>query len=360
MTAAIETGPVSRLDPERACRRVTPAQPVRLKLDANEGPVPPVDLLLDRLRRTAPELIRRYPDASDLESVLAERFGVDPEQVLVTAGADEALDRCCRAFLSPERLMLLPMPAFEMLERYARLAGGGVVPVPWNPGPCPVHAMLAAVSPQVGIVAVTVPNNPTGEVTGPAALEQLAAAAPRALLLLDHAYAEYADQDLTSTALTLPNAVVVRTFSKAWGLAGCRVGYALGPARLIGLLRAAGGPYPVAGPSLALALAQLRLGAEAVTAHVARVRTERTSLAALLAAGGAVPRESQANFVFADFGDRAGAVQAALAAQGILVRGFPGRPGASTGLRITLPGSAAGFAELRRALERILPIQGAA
>jgi histidinol-phosphate aminotransferase len=337
-----------------AYRRPQHSSAIRLKLDGNEGPAVTLEPLLDTLRLAGSELFRRYPDAAALEATLAQRFGVDPAQVLVTAGADEAIDRCCRAFLAPGRTTLIAAPGFEMFDRYTALAGAELLSVPWSPGPFPTADLLARLDRDVAIVAVVSPNNPTGEVATFADVERIAAAAPQALILLDHAYVEYAEEDLTSSALSLPNVIVVRTFSKARGLAGCRVGYAIGPAQLIGTLRAAGGPYPVAAPSLALAGWQLECGAPAMAAHVEQVRRERIALSAFLAARGITPRESQANFVYADFGTRVTFRQAALAAQGIAVRGFAGRPGAENGLRITLPGNEPEFAQLTAALDLVL------
>lgn len=355
MSAGIQDGARSRADSSRTYRRAAAPGPVRLKLDANEGPPLQLEWLLEELQRAGTEWARRYPNAQELEARLAARFDVEPDRVLVTAGADEALDRCCRAFLSPGGTLLVAEPTFEMLPLYARLSGGDLVGVPWAPGPFPIQEMLKSVARRTAIITIVSPNNPTGEVASGSDLERLAAAAPHALILLDHVYAEYADEDLTGTALRLPNVVTVRTFSKAWGLAGCRVGYVVGARVVIDALRAAGGPYPVAGWSLALAAARLEQGGAELAAHVGRIRLERARLTTLLGGLGQVPRQSQANFVFADFGPDAGRVQAALAADGILVRGFPGRPGAETGLRITLPGDPDAFAELGGALERILP-----
>lgn len=347
-------GPLSRVDPDLAYRRRPPTGTVRLKLDSNEGARPALDLMVEVLRAGGPELLRRYPDATALEAALAHRCSVEAARVLVTAGADEAIDRCCRAFLTAGRTMLVPDPSFEMLDRYAALAGGELVPVPWTPGPFPTAEMIECLDERTALIAVVSPNNPTGEVATLDDVRRLAAAAPGALVLLDHAYVEYADEDLTASALALPNVVVTRTFSKAWGLAGCRVGFVLGSAGVIAALRAAGGPYPVAGPSVAFAALQLERGAPAMAAHVAQVRRERAELFALLAARGAAPRPSQANFVYVDLGPRAAFVHTALAAQGILVRDFPDRPGAATGLRITLPGDAEAFAHLTAALDLAL------
>lgn len=338
-------GPVPGLDPALAYRRPTPAGPVTLKLDANEGPSPAIEPMLEALRREGAELLRRYPDAAPLEQALARRFGIHPAQVLVTAGGDEAIDRCCRAFLAPGRSLLLPEPTFEMFGRYARLARGETVSVPWLPGPFPVAGVLDRIDRRAALVAVVSPNNPTGEVATPDDLRRISAAAPRALVLLDAAYAEYTEADLTGAALALPNVVVIRTFSKARGLAGCRVGYVMGPADIIAALRAAAGPYPVAAPAIALAAAQLEQGEMAMTAHVERVRAEREELSRRLQRWGVPPRRSQANFVYAEFGPLASRIHAELASNGILVRYFPGA------LRITLPGEPEAFARLVTALE---------
>jgi histidinol-phosphate aminotransferase len=354
MSVSAKAGPLSRVHSAQAYRRRPPPGAIQLPLDANEGPPPALDLMVDALRAAGPELLRRYPDATALEAALAQRSGVEPARVLVTAGADEAIDRCCRAFLSAGATMLVPDPSFEMLDRYAARAGGELVLVPWAAGPFPTAAMLERLDERTALIAIVSPNNPTGEVATLEDVRRLAGAAPDALILLDHAYVEYADEDLTASALALPNVVVTRTFSKARGLAGCRVGFVLGSAEVIATLRAAGGPYSVAGPSVAFAARQLECGDAAMAAHVAQVRRERAVLSAVLAARGIAARRSQANFVYADFGPRAAFVHAALAAQGILVRDFPDRPAAATGLRVTLPGDVEAFAHLTAALDLVL------
>jgi histidinol-phosphate aminotransferase len=324
-----------------------------LRLNSNEGPRARQALLAE-LAALDPELLRCYSDAAALEAALAERIGVDPERVIVTAGADEALDRICRAFAGPDRSLLLPEPAFEMFERFAALAGAPIVKVSWFDDAFPVDQVLGCLDARTGVVVIVSPNNPTGAVAAAQDVRRIAAAAPRAVVLIDHVYVEYADEDLTPALLDLENVIVVRTMSKAWGLAGCRVGYAVGSPNAIAMLRAAGAPYPVAAPSIALALAQLRGGEAALRAHVTQVRAERVNLRELLCTRGVDARASQANFVLADFGRRAGFVRDGLGTRGILVRGFPGRAGLETSLRITLPGDPADFERLTGALETVL------
>jgi histidinol-phosphate aminotransferase len=352
-TATRSPGPVSRIDPEAAYTRATAAAPALLRLDSNEGVLPPQALLAE-LAGADPELLRRYPEVAALEAALATRLAVEPERVIVTAGADEAIDRACRAFLEPGHTLLLPDPCFDMFDRCAALAGGTLVRVPWRAGAFPVDAFVERLDGRTAVVVVVSPNNPTGAVATLAQVRRLAAAAPNALLVLDHVYVEYADEDLTPGVANLPNVLVLRTFSKAWGLAGCRVGYAVGSPYVIGVLRAAGGPYSVAAPSIALARAQLERGEDGLRAHVGRIRTERGLLAARLAAaggGGLEPQPSQANFVLVECGARAQSIRASLAGRGVVVRDFPGRPGLETSLRITLPGNAADFGRLCAALD---------
>ena len=164
-----------------------------------------------------------------------------------------AIDRLCRAYLAPGRRIVMPQPTFVMLPYYAALAGAEIDAVPWREGPYPLEAVLDAVTEQTAVIVVVSPNNPNGAVATAADLRALAEAAPHAVLLVDLAYAEYADEDLTAAALSHPSAVVVRTISKAWGLAGLRVGYAVGSPELIAILRVAGGPFSVSGLSLAVA-----------------------------------------------------------------------------------------------------------
>jgi histidinol-phosphate aminotransferase len=350
-TTRTSTGPRSWIDPASAYRRPAPRAGA-LRLDGNEGLLPSPAVLAE-LAKADPELLRRYPEVGELEAVLASRLGVGPERVIVAAGADEVIDRACRAFLTSGRTLLLPEPSFDMLDRYAALAGGELVQVRWTGDAFPVNAFLDAIDSRTAIIAVVSPNNPTGSVATLDDVRRISAAASEALVLLDHAYVEYADADLTGAVLALPNVLVVRTLSKAWGLAGCRVGYGLGSPYIVSVLRAAGGPYPVAAPSVALALRQLASGSAPLATHVARVREERESLTRALAARGLAPRASQANFVFVRCGARTAFLSSGLAALGIVVREFTDYES----LRITLPGHAAQFERLTTAIEAVLEPQ---
>ncbi|MEQ8766772.1 MAG: aminotransferase class I/II-fold pyridoxal phosphate-dependent enzyme [Planctomycetota bacterium] len=332
-----------------------PSAPVDLRLDGNEGIAPPAELL-QALAEIGPEVLRCYPDAKPLEMALAERYGVTADRVIVTAGADEALDRIARSVLGPGRELILPVPTFEMIERYARLAGADVVHVPWGDDPFPVEQILAARTERTAAVAVVTPNNPTGASVSREQLMRLAEAMPDVLLIVDAAYGEFAEDDITGLALTLENAVVTRTFSKAWGLAGLRVGYALGPAEIIGWLRVAGGPYSVARPALAVAHRRLETGEADMQQFLETVRDQAKRLTARLEGWGVKVASSEANFILVQL-ENAAWVHQALGGLGIAVRAFPGRAGLDDRLRITLPGTEEGFQRLESALRTIFEPQ---
>lgn len=321
---------------------------IDLCLDANEGPaVSP--LLVAAWQRLDPEAMRRYPTTHALEAAIATKFAVTADRVLVTAGADEALDRFCRAVLAPGRDIVLPEPTFEMLPRYVRLSGATAVSVPWLSGTYPIDAVLSASNERTVAVAFVSPNNPTGLAGTRQELERLLIACPDRWVLVDLAYAEFAADDVTDLALRHENAVIVRTLSKAWGLAGLRIGWVMGSPRVIDWLRRAGSPYTVSGPAVALGLARLGQSNREFEEYVATIRCERRELFTLLQMLGAVPWPTQGNFILARFKD-ATFVEDAMAGLGIAVRRIVGKPGLEETIRITCPGDDRAFARLRAAL----------
>lgn len=332
---------------ERPYRTPPFPQPIELWLDGTEGLAPAPSLLEGY---ADPSLLPRYPDASALEAAIASRLSVRPESILVTAGADDALDRFCRAFLSRGDELIVPTPTFEMILRYARLAGASVLEIPWD-GAFPLEAIVQAAHGATKAIAVVSPNNPTGATVSSEELARLAALGPK--LLVDCAYGEFADEDLLPLAATLPNAIAFGTFSKAWGLAGLRVGFAAGPPKDIEAMRSAGAPYPVSSLSLAIALRWLEEGRAQVRAATDEVRRERRELAALLEELGVESSPSQANFLLART-SHAAWLRSCLAGLGVAVRSFPGRPGLEDALRVSLPGEPKQFSRLCAALTAAL------
>ena len=318
-----------------------------IDLSMNEGGAPPRRCLrvLDRI---GPTILCKYADPAPLEEAYAAYLATAPANVLATTGGDDAIDRVMRAFLAPGQEMVFPTPTFEMVPRCARMARGDLVPVEYEWGKLPHDEILEAVNDRTGLVAVLTPDNPTGRAFSTRSLLRLAEALPpRVTLMVDLAYAEFAAEDPTSDLIEVPRAVMIRTLSKAWGLAGLRVGFAVGPRERIDILRRFGGPYPLTGPSIAIALDRLRNGVGEMRDFVEFVRTRRERLAAVIRAVGGAPEPSQTNFVLASFADARWIVRG-LAAQNVLVRHFAHLPEYA---RITVPRDDMEFRRVARALE---------
>ncbi|GAB4296281.1 MAG: hypothetical protein Kow0090_11320 [Myxococcota bacterium] len=351
-----------KIKPSPILERVTPYHPPRpfapvsLKLDANEGSLPSPELLDEALSING-EALRKYPDASALEKEIASAFNLPQEKILVTAGADDAIERVLRALLTPEREIVIPVPTFEMFERYIGLADAKAVEIPWLDEKFPLEEVIGAINEKTAILTIVSPNSPTGFVISDDELKKLSAAAPNAIILVDLAYTEFANDDLMDIATSLPNAVVLRSFSKALGLAGIRVGWVYAPQEVIGWLRAVGHPYAVSAPSIQIASAKLKRGKSEVVAFCERIKTERSELTRLLQKLGANPFPSQANFILARFKD-AGWLYDALVALGISVRIFPENPYLENCARITLPGNETDFLRLTQALKTIFAPEG--
>lgn len=306
--------------------------------------------------------VSQYPvSAPLLEATLAERFGLKPEQVLVTAGADQSIQLLSLvAFYQGKTrggTLVFPEPSFSVFPLQARVFEGEVVGVPWTPGTAfPREAVLKAIDAQTRLVTLVSPNNPTGDAMTADDVEAVAkrasVAAPEAVVVVDCLYGDYADVDLTNFGLKFENVIVLRSFSKL-GFAGDRVGYAMGSVERINKLRRFSLPYPVAETSLRRALWACNEGKERVTSLIAESKNQREQLFKLLTELGGNPIKSSANFILCRFADPDW-VYRALSALGILVRAYPKDPQLAPYLRITCPGNKAAFAELCQSLKTVL------
>jgi len=286
----------------------------------------------------------RYPEPQPaaLVDALVRLYGVRREQLLVGRGSDEAIDLLVRAFCRAGRdAVLIQPPTFGMYAVCARIQDAGVVEAPLRRDfTLDVDATLAAVSSAVKLVFVCTPNNPAGSVVPRADVERLAQAlAGRALLVVDEAYVEFADEGSVIDLLDRhENVAVLRTLSKAWALAGARIGCLLAHPDVVALLRRIMPPYPLPLPSVNAALLALSGWGQAnARAHIDVVRAERirmrTALARLPGVRAVLP--SQANFLTVRFDD-AGAVYRRLFDAGIVVRDVRRYPGLDDALRITI------------------------
>lgn len=317
--------------------------PIELDLSRNEGRPTLGGLSLDP--ETVAALTSRYPDTSRLKSLVAMRIGVPPEQVLVTAGGDDALFRC---FLRTTGDVVATTPSFEMISRYCDQVGTDLTEVRWWDGAFPIAGFLEVGADMAVIVS---PNNPTGGVISAADLRKVSAETN--LVVLDAAYTEFADEDLTPLALNLGNVVVIRTLSKAFGLAGLRVGYLLGRADLVAELGGYGSPYSLSGLSASLAADVLEDSPDRAEDFARAIADERRALGEVLDGLGVSHLPSQANFVLLTGVDDGWLVSAA-ASLGVALRWFPDRPELAGCVRVTLPGEEGDFSRLVETLRSAL------
>lgn len=308
------------------------SSPVDLDLSRNEGSPSVTEVDLDTGEIAT--VTSRYPDTTRLRALVADRNGVSPDRVLVTAGGDDALFRCFLANRSGA--VVSTTPSFEMIRRYAAQVETPLVEVPWWEGDFPIEDFLDEAAGEPGMAVVVSPNNPTGNVISPSDLRKLAGSYP--LVVLDAAYIEFADEDLTSEALGLENVVVIRTLSKAYGLAGLRVGYVLGSADRIDRLAGFGSPYSLSGLSASLAARVLVETPQRAAEFSLRVMSRRDRLTAFLDDLDCRPLPSQANFVLAtDVAPRW--VVPASASLGVGLRSWVDRRELARCVRVTVPGS---------------------
>jgi histidinol-phosphate aminotransferase len=309
-----------------------------VRFDTNTSWWPPVAwerTVLDAARLAANE----YPHASNepLRSALAQRLGVTPDQVVVTSGADEALFLVASVYLGPERTAIIPDPSFSMFRVVSEAVGGRVVKLPldenWD---VPRESLLESVrDPSVGVVWLCNPNNPTGRLLHAEVLEAVLEAAPDAIVALDEAYHEISGQSLAPMLLGSPNGVLIRTFSKGYGLAGARVGYLVGHPDVTRAIESVRLPQNMT--SFGIAAAGRALADQAgLEERVAAIVAERERLDGELQRRGWEVLPSTGNFVLGRPPMPAAEVAAWLQGGGLIVRSYPGHPRLNDWLRIAV------------------------
>jgi len=331
-----------RIRPEIAAlapyRQGKQAGPDAFKLSSNENPFEPLPSVLEALAHTTP--INRYPDATAtrLRERLAARYGVELDQVHVASGSVAILYQLVQAAASVGDDVVYAWRSFEAYPGLPLVAGATGVQVPLTAeGRHDLDAMADAVTDRTRAVLLCTPNNPTGPIITSAEFAAFIARVPAdVLVILDEAYAEFVTAEDAVDGLGArvferhPNVVVLRTFSKAYGLAGLRVGYAIGHAKVLDAARATGIPLSVTAAAETAAIASLDAEAELLDRVAVIVERRVALVSALRAQGWAVP-ESQANFVWLPTGERTDEIAAAFVAADIVVRPFSG-----DGIRISV------------------------
>jgi histidinol-phosphate aminotransferase len=315
-----------------------------VKLASNEVAFPPLPAVVQALAAAVAET-NRYPDngAVVLTQALADRYGVEPARVVPGAGSVMICQQLAQSFCDPGTSIAFAWRSFEMYPLLAQVAGARAIQVPLTAGrsggPADTHdldALAAAIDDTTRLVFVCNPNNPTGTAVRRAELEAFLDAVPETtLVVLDEAYREFVtDPDVPDGVELMrgrPNVAVLRTFSKAWGLAGLRVGYLIAEDRAVAdAVRKTHLPFSVS--MLAQAAAVAALGSEEeVQARCVAVVAERDRLTAALRERDLDVPDSQANFVWLPVGAEATGLAAALEAQAVITRPFAGE-----GIRVTV------------------------
>jgi histidinol-phosphate aminotransferase len=307
-----------------------------LRLDFNENTLACSPKVREALAQISTSQLTRYPERQPVEAVVAAHLNVRPEQLTLTNGVDEAIHVLFETFLEAGDELLLPVPTYTMYEVYASATDATVVPVLAEDNlRFPFDRLLAAVTPRTKIIAIANPNSPSGTVATRAQLLELVRHAPQAVLLVDEAYFHFHGETVIDLIDTLPNLIVARTFSKAYGLAGLRLGVLAGPVELMRWIRRVLSPYSV--NSLALACLPPALEDRAyLNWYVGEVLAARADFEAALDAAGLRRWPSRANFVLIEIGPQHAEFVRLMGAAGVLVRDRSNDPGCDGRVRITV------------------------
>jgi histidinol-phosphate aminotransferase len=307
-----------------------------LRLDFNENTLAPSPRVLARLQSLTAERLTIYPEREPVERIVAQHHGLQPNQLILTNGVDEAIHLMACTFLDDGDEALICTPTFFMYDVSIGMMTPGLVKIQADDSfAFPYERFLAAITPRTKLIIVASPNNPTGATVSREHLLAIAAAAPHAILMVDEAYFHFHGESVLGDIGSVPNLIVARTFSKAYGLANLRVGMLAGDARLIAFLRKVSSPYNVNG--MALAALPEALGDEAyLNSYIRAIHEGRERIFETLRELGVRTWPSAANFVLMDIGPRHKEFVEAMRRRGVLLRDRSTDPGCDGYVRITV------------------------
>lgn len=307
-----------------------------LRLDFNENTVACSPRVKEALAQISAGDLTRYPERAPVERIVAEHLEVAPEQVVLTNGVDEAIHVLFETFLDSGDEVLLPVPTYTMYEIYASATEARVITVQAGEDlRFPFERIVAAITSKTKIVAIANPNSPSGSIATREQIVEIARRAPDAVVLVDEAYFHFYGETVLDLVGKVPNLLVARTFSKAYGLAGLRLGVLVGPQEVMQWIRRVLSPYSV--NSLALTCLPPALSDTAyLDWYVSEVKEARAEFEAALDAVGVRRWPSLANFVLVDIGAPHREFVRLMSAGGVLVRDRSSDPGCDGYVRITI------------------------
>jgi histidinol-phosphate aminotransferase len=307
-----------------------------LRLDFNENTLACSPRVREVLAGISAVSLTRYPEREPVEAMVASHLGLAPDQLALTNGVDEAIHVLFETFLEAGDELLLPVPTYTMYEVYASATDAAVVPVQAADDlRFPFDRLIAAITPRTKIVAIANPNSPSGSAATRAQILEIAQRAPQALVLVDEAYFHFHGETIADLIGAVPNLMMARTFSKAYGLAGLRLGLLAGTAESMRWVRRVLSPYSV--NSLALACLPPALEDTAyLDWYVDEVLAARTEFEAALDAARVRRWPSRANFVLVEIGPQHAEFTRHMKQAGVLVRDRSSDPGCDGRVRITI------------------------
>jgi histidinol-phosphate aminotransferase len=306
-----------------------------LRCDFNENTAGCSARVRARLSSLTPDDLARYPEREPVEARAASFLGLAPNQLLLTNGVDEAIHLLCQTYIEPGDETLLVVPTYSMYRIYAAAAGARLVSVPSKNFRFPLDRILSSVTERTRFIALANPNNPTGAMARREDLITVADSAPHAAVLIDEAYCEFSGQTLIGEVAERSNLFVTRTFSKAYGMAGLRIGILAGPAGQIRMVCKVCSPYNVNQAALKCLPEALEDHAY-VNWYVQQVKQSRAQLEQELRALGIHYWPSHANFLLTRVGDLKDAFVKGMKQRGILVRDRSSDYGCEGCVRITV------------------------
>jgi histidinol-phosphate aminotransferase len=327
-----------------------------VRLDFNENTFACSPKVLEVLGKISRADLTKYPEREPLERLVAQHIGVKPEQVLLTNGVDEAIHVLCQTYLDEGDEFLLPVPTYSMYEVYGSSTDAKMVFVQAAKDfSFPSDALLGRITSATKLVAIANPNSPTGRAVPREIIVEVLERAPHAIVLVDEAYYHFYGETVLDLIGRVPNLVVTRTFSKAYGLAGLRLGALIASEEQMQWMRRMISPYSVNG--LALACLPSALEDEAYLKWYVREVLEARALFTVALDRFGVPYwPSEANFVFTKIGPKHREFVRAMHNRGVLVRDRSNDPGCDGCVRITigtLEHTKQGIAALEESLEEI-------
>src|ERR1035437_6432672 len=307
-----------------------------LRLDFNENTLACSPKVREVLGRISAGSLTRYPEREPVEAIVAAHLGLAAAQVALTNGVDEAIHVLFEAFLEAGHELLLPVPTYTMYEVYASATDARVIAVQAADDlQFPFETLLASITPRTKIIAIANPNSPSGTVATREQILELARRTPHALVLVDEAYFHFHGETVIDLVGAVPNLIVARTFSKAYGLAGLRVGVLAGPVEHMRWIRRVLSPYRV--NSLARACLPAALADTAyLDWYVGEVLAARAEFEQALDAAGVRRWPSSANFVLVEIGAPHAEFVRRMHTAGVLVRDRSNDPGCDGRVRITI------------------------